>query len=307
MWKNRTSRTKLPAGKRTRGAREGQQAPLPAISPHDACVVTVATVKPKAAATEERLGGVEVEMMLDSGSSVSLIQKDVLSRAQDVVRIKATKTLRLVTASGDQLPILDHVSAFVQVGELYVRHEFVTESLVAPVILGVDFLHEHALLLDFTKAYVQVRHANVGSKPQSIADFAGSQIRPIYEAARKIEVRACTIAAIEQPGTDVLDECAVPMYQEPISIELPQYPKPSLSSIVQQHQSLFRTLPGVTEAAQHFIPTTGNPVKVPPRRIPAHYRENVEKQIQTMLAQGIRFLHVEYQPTTEKMSKSSKG
>ena len=161
MWKNRTSRTKLPAGKRTRGAREGQQAPLPAISPHDAGVVTVAAVKPKAAATEGRLGGVEVEMMLDSGSSVSLIQKDVLSRAQDVVRIKATKTLRLVTASGDQLPILDHVSAFVQVGELYVRHEFVvTESLVAPVILGVDFLHEHALLLDFAKAYVQVRHAN---------------------------------------------------------------------------------------------------------------------------------------------------
>ena len=64
---------------------------------------------------------------------------------------------------------------------------------------------------------------------QSIADFAGSQIRPIYEAARKIEVRACTIAAIKQPGTDVLDECAVPMYQEPISIELPQCPKPSLA------------------------------------------------------------------------------
>ena len=97
-------------------------------------------------------------MMLDSGSSVSLIQKDVLSRAQDVGRIKATKPLRLVTASGDQLPILDHVSALVQVGELHVRHEFVvTESLVAPVILGVDFLHEDALLLDFTKAYVQVR------------------------------------------------------------------------------------------------------------------------------------------------------
>ena len=192
--------------------------------------MTVAAVKPKTAAMEGRLGGVEVEMMLDSGSSVSLIQKDVLSRAQDVVRIKTTKPLRLVTTSGDQLPILDHVSALVQVGELHVRHEFVvTESLVAPVILGVDFLHEHALLLDFTKAYVQVRHANVGSNAQSIADFAGSQIRPIYEAARKIEVRACTIAAIKQPGTDVLDECAVPMYQEPISIELPQCPKPSLA------------------------------------------------------------------------------
>ena len=125
------------------------------------------------------------------------------------------------------------------------------------MILGLDFLHEHTLLLDFTKPCVQVRYANVGSNPQSLADLARSQIRPIYEVARKMEARACTIAAFEQPGTDVLDECAVPMYQEPIRIELPQYPKPSLSAIVQQHQSLFRTIPGVTEAAQHFIGKPG--------------------------------------------------
>ena len=205
MWKNRTSHTKLPAGKRTRGAHEGQQAPLPAISPH---VVTVVAVKPKAAATEGRLGGVEL-------------------------------------------------------------FASVTVALTFVTVLGVE--------------KSDISHETAGRET----------IRPIYEAARKIEVRACTIAAIEQPGTDELDECAVPMYQEPISIELPQCPKPSLSSIVQQHQSLFRTVPGVTEAAQHFIPTTanpvttGNPVKVPPRQIPAHYRENVEKQIQTMLAQGI--------------------
>ena len=124
MWETQTSRKGLPSGKRTRDACVGQQAPLPAICPHDACIVTVVAIKPKAAATEGRLGGVEVEMMLDSGSSVSLIQKNMLSRAQDVVRIKATKPLRLVPASGDQLPILDHVSAVIEVGELQVRHEF---------------------------------------------------------------------------------------------------------------------------------------------------------------------------------------
>ena len=43
---------------------------------------------------------------------------------------------------------------------------------------------------------------------------------------------------------------------------------------------------GRTTLAEHFIPTTGTPVKVPPLRIPANYRQEVEKQIQTMLKEG---------------------
>ena len=57
--------------------------------------------------------------------------------------------------------------------------------------------------------------------------------------------------------------------------------------MIQDYKELFQTTPGVTNDAYHFIPTTGNPVKVPPRRIPAHYREEVEKQIQAMLEQDI--------------------
>ena len=44
---------------------------------------------------------------------------------------------------------------------------------------------------------------------------------------------------------------------------------------------------GIQRPVPNFIPTTGNPVRVPPRRIPAHYSKEVEKQIQTMLEQGI--------------------
>ena len=50
---------------------------------------------------------------------------------------------------------------------------------------------------------------------------------------------------------------------------------------------MFRGSPGSTTVAEHFITTTGAPVKVPPRRIPANYRLDVEKQIQTMLKEGI--------------------
>ena len=62
---------------------------------------------------------------------------------------------------------------------------------------------------------------------------------------------------------------------------------PTLSSLIEQYKSLFRKLPGSTTLAEHYISTTGTPVKVPPCRIPANYRQEVEKQIQTMLKEGV--------------------
>ena len=56
---------------------------------------------------------------------------------------------------------------------------------------------------------------------------------------------------------------------------------------MEKYQELFCSIPGKTNEGYHVIPTTGNPVKIPPRRIPAHYRAEVTQQIQTMLEQGI--------------------
>ena len=56
---------------------------------------------------------------------------------------------------------------------------------------------------------------------------------------------------------------------------------------MEKYHGLFCTKPGYTEDAWHYIPTVGNPVKVPPRRIPAHYRAEVCQQVQTMLDEGI--------------------
>ena len=44
-----------------------------------------------------------MKLLLDSGSSISLVQRDVLSQAQDIVCVKGTRSVQLVTASGEQL------------------------------------------------------------------------------------------------------------------------------------------------------------------------------------------------------------
>ena len=55
---------------------------------------------------------------------------------------------------------------------------------------------------------------------------------------------------------------------------------------MQEYRELFRTSPGKTKAA-HYIPTSGAPKRVPPRRIPAHFKDEVTRQLQVMLEQGI--------------------
>ena len=174
-----------------------------------------------------KFGGAKLEMMLNSGSSVSLVQQSVLLQAQGIVQARGTTPLRLVTASGDDLPILNHVRARIQVGELKFIHDFVVVgSLVAPVILGVGFLHGNGLFLDFTDTPVKVQHAKSDLSAQSGFQVAAVQIHPMYEAFCKTQLKVCAIAAVEQPGADVVDECVIPMYLKPASIELPKCTNP---------------------------------------------------------------------------------
>ncbi len=165
--------------------------------------------KSKAAVTSGKIGGVTVEMMLDSGSS--------------------------------------------------------------PVILGVDFLRAYALVLDFTSLPVAVHHADADRSSQLGVNPAMEQLCPVYEAACKARTKVCANAAIESSSTDVVDECAMPLFQGLTSDELPECPRPSHMSIVHEYRDLYRTTPRKTETVQHFIPTNGNPVTVPPQCIPAQY------------------------------------
>ena len=107
---------------------------------------------------------------------------------------------------------------------------------------------------------------------------------------RKTKPRyVCAIELLKEPTEEAINDCAVPLFVNSIDNEydIPSCVVPTLLPLLEQYKSLFRTSPGSTTVAEHFIPTTGAPVKVPPRRIPANYCSDVEKQIQTMLKEGI--------------------
>ena len=270
LWAARAYRKKLPAtGKRTGGRLDR---------------ATGAPFKCRATMISGKLGRFAVEFMLDSGSSVSLIRHDLL-KSINITEVNSSKAVQLITASGDPLPILKYVKALVQLGELKICHEFVVvNSLVTPAILGADFLQGNCLSLDFSQTPVAVCG---GHNPSGNDNIAVAQVLPIYEAAQAKLNYTCALPTEDEIQNDVVDECAVPSYINSPKIELPNCVEPKLKTIVEKYKEIFCTIPGKTNEGYHFIPTNGNPVKIPPRRIPAHYRAEVTEQIQTMLEQGI--------------------
>ena len=189
--------------------------------------------------------------------------------------------VRLITASGEPLQITACVQAPVRISQLNVIHQFlVVDKLVAPVILGLDFLQQHNLVLNFASRPVTINTftERVNQKLETIPD----DLQPIVEAAQQIKSKMYAIAAIQDPAHDLIDDCSIPDFQN-THCEMPEC-APGLKLIIQQYKHLFIMKPGKAEDTYHYITTTsGCPVKVPPRRIPAHYKEEVEKQIQHML------------------------
>ena len=284
MWPIWTPCKELPsaAGKREWDVCDGQQASQQSVSPD---TVIVAAIKKHATVITGEVGGKCTEIMLDSGSSVSLVRRDLLPYIQDAVKLPIPSQPQLVTASGEPLLVVDHIRAKVKIKELQLTHDFlVVNSLVVPVILGINFLQKNQLVLDFSCTPVGVQAG--GAKPQR-NDQQDSQWKALWTAEHKCRKGVCATLEEEEPGIDAADECSIPRFSGPDQYDIPECEHPDLAHVVDEFSELFTTKPGKTTAEYHFIPTTGCPVKVPPRRIPAHYREEVEQQLQDMIKQGI--------------------
>ena len=208
-------------------------------------------------------GGATTKLMLDSGSSVSLVKKDFVdNKPVKFTRLITNTHINLVTASGDHIPIVDQVEAIVTIGSHTGSHTFlIVHDLTAPVILGLDFFRANKLAIDFTTV------------PPTVYQRQGTTAQ-----------RVCTI--VTDAATEEFKDCAIPALNK-AEIEYSACFNSELQDIVQNNKKLFHTLPGCTQAACHHIITTAPPVKIPPRRIPVHYKEVIQHQIEDMLRLGI--------------------
>ena len=75
-----------------------------------------------------------------------------------------------------------------------------------------------------------------------------------------------------------MENYTIPLFSEVPSVEFPECKMADLQVVVHEFQELVKTTPGKTDASYHYISTTGSPVHVPPRRIPAYYHDEVLHQ-----------------------------
>ena len=88
-----------------------------------------------------------------------------------------------MTPSGEPLKALDYVRASV----VNVSHEFVVvNTLVAPVILGIDFLQRHQLILDFATTPVSITTTERECLPtQESSGDLEEVLEPVHQAKAK--------------------------------------------------------------------------------------------------------------------------
>ena len=184
-----------------------------------------------------------------------------------IQQLSKRPTVRLVTAAGTPIPITDYVQAHVTIGNVKVTQQFLmVNSLIAPVILGIDFMKRHKVTLDFTTTPVGVHFNGV-----ELAQELPQELREMWDARRNEKSKVCAAAILDDSAVDPVDECSIPLFNTEASYDLPKCENESLASVITEYQDIFCTTPGMSNETQHYIHTTGPPVRVPPRRVPVHY------------------------------------
>eukprot|EP00731_Ephydatia_muelleri_P031510 Em0023g17a len=101
------------------------------------------------------------------------------------------------------------------------EHSFiVVEQLISQVIVGVDFLQQQSLVLEFTTLPVSVTVARQ-KRPTPVSTAPGPAPLPEPEALQAIRKgererreKVCIVASPEDPASDEADKCVIPIFNE---------------------------------------------------------------------------------------------
>jgi hypothetical protein len=220
------------------------------------------------------VGNLDFHILFDSGSSISLVRKDV------IVSIKATShkstPINVITASCGKMKLSDIATLPLQIGPLITKHDaYVSEHLIVPVILGTDFMKRHGIHIDFNTDSVSAH--NLGKIWPLDSNCIVRQPSSYWH-------NSYTVAAVI---SDDEESCYIPPLDKSKPCNIPKSPS-AYVALLNSFITLFSPVPGKTEVIQHCIITeTSKPVRVPPRRVPAHYKEEVSRQIDDMLKLNI--------------------
>ena len=218
----------------------------------------------RAAHITGKVNNQEVQMLLDSGASCSVISKKHIN----VHKISPGQSIQLVNADGRYFTPLGTSKMTITLGKLSVDHTFIiVEQLSVPIILGCDFMSKQALVLDLKQGW---------------AYQSGFPENRLHLEPQKTE--RCNALVID----DELPQALPSKSTGPDQLDLPSNVHPALEKVIEKYKMLFSQHPGRTHITQHVIDTANAPpMKVPPRPIPFHLVDQVQQQLKDMAQEGI--------------------
>ena len=90
---------------------------------------------------DARFNGVQMEMILDTGATVSMISASCIPKGMKFTEVYPVDMQPPKSVTGHDLEIVDKVLAYVLIGKILVKHKFLrTRNLFVGIILGMDFL-----------------------------------------------------------------------------------------------------------------------------------------------------------------------
>ena len=170
------------------------------------------------------------------GSSVSLIDKGSVPKHC----IMSGQMPQVQTADGHKLTVMGTVKAHLQLEQFSTEHGLlVTNSLITPVILGIDFLSKHKVRLDYSTDPVSI---HVGGLAVTSGRGSSSNATPSY----------MYVASTAGGENDEVEEIAIPNFGDEMEYDIPPAPA-ELRDLVKRFEVLFSTVPGSTTVAHHTI------------------------------------------------------
>ena len=113
-------------------------------------------------------------------------------------------------------------------------------------------------MLDFTSIPVSIKCNDV--ELQCV-----DQVKVLWHSAQDAKGKQYAAAIMEDSNADMIEECSIPKYDDLPQFDVPQCSDNEMSKLLEEYNNLFRCSPGVTDLSHHHIPTTGNPIRIPPR------------------------------------------
>ena len=96
------------------------------------------------------INGIHVDVLVDTGATVSLLSDKVVEQWSKGDKEVITKNMKVLLANSKALTVAGDVEADLQLAGINVQHRFIVACIGNDAILGIDFLKNEHCVIDVT-------------------------------------------------------------------------------------------------------------------------------------------------------------